>query len=300
VRPVEIRAATVDDLPACHAVWLSTEDDVPPATGAETVLPLHLHELHTGRLLVATIPASTARDEVIGFGATLTRSGTAYVADLFVRPDRQGQGIGGRLLQGLLADHDGPRFTLASTDPGARALYGRFGMVAREEFLYLRAATSSIDWAPLAGGDAVELVDATVDDVAPIDRAVTGRDRRVDLEHARDHLGARLLLAWHDGAITGYTSYAHPIWWNPWHPDAVRIGPVAVLDPATAAPVIAATLRATAALESGWLGPFVPASSPALEPLVAAGFRTVDTDLLMTSEAGLVDPARYHPAVDTA
>src|SRR5882724_7095630 len=100
---VTIRAATADDLAACRAVWLATEGYEAPA-GVET-LPLHGHELHRGRLLVAVSGAASSDggSVVLGFGATFTRSGVAYLADLFVDPAHHGQGIGGALLRALFA-----------------------------------------------------------------------------------------------------------------------------------------------------------------------------------------------------
>lgn len=290
-----VRAATADDLPACHAVWLATEHPVPAGPrDTAAVLPLHEHELNTGRLVVATLGR-----QVVGFGATLTRSRVAYLADLFVRPEVQGRGIGRRLLHALLDDQDGPRFTMASTDPRAQRLYASFGMIPREDFYYLRADPATVDLSRLDSSE-LELVPAGIDDVIEYDRIVTCRDRRIDFEHARDHLGARLFLARRAGDVVGYASFVHPIWWNPWHRDAVRIGPIGLLDPGAAAAVLAATVRAAAVVDSSWLGPFVPESSPALRPLLAAGFRVEDTDVLMSSEPDLLDPARYHPAVDTA
>src|SRR5258708_752314 len=155
---VTIRAATADDLAACRAVWLATEGyNAPP--GAET-LPLHGHELQRGRLLVAV--SESEDSDVVGFGATFTRSGVAYLADLFVDPAHQGQGIGGALLRALFADHDGPRFTMASGSAAARKLYERHGMAPAWPLSYLLGDIDAID--------TTELVDASV------------RARRVDLD----------------------------------------------------------------------------------------------------------------------
>src|SRR3954464_12580906 len=99
----EIRPATERDVPACYEAWLSTESRRLEAAGAAppagTVLPLHEHELHSGRLVVAALPNGGA---VVGFGATFIRSGVVYLADLFVRPSHQGRGIGRALLHALL------------------------------------------------------------------------------------------------------------------------------------------------------------------------------------------------------
>src|SRR5262249_6384111 len=118
---MDIRPAVDADLPTCHAVWLATEG---VEASSDDVLPLLEHELRSGRLLVAWDATGT----VIAFGATLTRSGVTYLADLFVHPDHQGHGVGRALLHALLDDMHGERFTMASTSLAARALYERFGM----------------------------------------------------------------------------------------------------------------------------------------------------------------------------
>jgi len=60
---VAIRAATERDLPACYDAWLSTVTEHPEAAaaiGSGLVLPLHEHELHSGRLMVAVDGGYTA------------------------------------------------------------------------------------------------------------------------------------------------------------------------------------------------------------------------------------------------
>src|SRR3954470_11823575 len=112
---VSIRPATERDLPGCYDAWLSTVTEHPEAAalvGSGTVLPLHEHELQSGRIVVATAGSS-----VVGFGATLTRSDVVYLADLFVQPGHQGQGVGRTLLHALLDDGPARRFTFASPDP---------------------------------------------------------------------------------------------------------------------------------------------------------------------------------------
>ena len=96
------------------------------------VLPLHGHELRSGQLLVAEVDG-----DIVGFGATLTRSGVAYLADLFVAPPHQHQGIGSRLAHALCDEHPGPLFTFASTDDRATRLYASLGMQAVEPYHYL-------------------------------------------------------------------------------------------------------------------------------------------------------------------
>ncbi len=291
-----IRPATERDLPACHEVWLSSEPnrlrDVPPPA-AGTVLPLHEHELHTGRLLVAEDAGN-----VVAFGATLTRSGVVYLADLFVRPSQQGRGIGRALLHGLLDDAPPRRFTFASTHPAARPLYATFGMVERWSLHYLDASHDSLALDAL-DAEGVVAVAASVDDVIDLDRRVTGRDRRVDLEHERDRLGWRCFLLQRDGATIGYSVVVHPQWWVPWKPHGARVAPVMVGQPGDARGAVAATVRAALELGATDLSTFVPSEHAALPMLLAAGFvDDDDQDAYMASDPGLLDPERYLPPID--
>lgn len=301
---MRIRSATSADLPACHAVWLSAAADLANPTGAgqvesDVTLPLHEHELRTGRLVVAE-GAGSGGAAVVGFGATLTRTGVAYVADLFVRPEHQDRGVGRSLLAALLDDHRGPRFTLASSDPRARRLYAAFGMHPVALISYLRAAPDNVAFDRLEPGGIHLAPGGVSEEVLALDRAVTRRDRHLDLEHADDQLGAVTFVGSRADHTIGYVQLIHPAPGNPAHPDAVRVGPVVALDPHDTAPLLAAALLATRDLATTWLAPFVPASHPAHDQLVAAGFHVDDTDLLMASDPALIDRDRYFPAVDTA
>lgn len=289
---VTIRRAVADDLPRCRAVWLATEsvDDADDAT----VFPLHAHELTAGTLLVA----EAGDTGIIGFGATLARSGITYLADLFVHPDEQGHGIGSALLHALFDDHDGPRFTMASGSPSARALYARFGMAPAWELSYLLADVSDLDTGSL-DPSGITAHDATVDDVAPIDHAVTRRDRRADLEHETVHLGGRLLALRRGDALAGYAVVIHPTWWILWRPHGTRVAPVVVRDADDAPAAVAAALHAAIGRGATLINTFVPVPHPAHDALLAAGFRRTDADLHMTSRPDLLDPIRYLPSIDT-
>lgn len=294
---ITIRAATTGDLTACHAVWRATEaaSRAPGPSDPLPVLPLHRHELETGQLVVAEVD-----DEIAGFGATLTRSGVAYVADLFVAPDHQSRGIGDQLLHALLDDHDGPRFTLASTDPRARSLYERFGMRSVSEYAYLRAHPDDIAYDRLDATDIVLEASEVGDEIVTIDRAVTGRDRLVDLVHAEVRLDARTWRVSRNARTLGYAQVVHPIWWHPTRADAVRLGPIVAIDGRDLAQILAAVVAQAATLRTASLGPFVPVDHPVYATMLEAGFIDEDRDLLMASRTDLIDIDRYLPAVDTA
>lgn len=284
---IVIRDATPGDIEATNAVWLSTQADVGAAPIPEQ--PLGMHEIDTGRMVVAELDGN-----VVGFGGTLTRSGVLYLADLFVRPEHQDRGIGGRLAHRLCSMHHHQLFTFASGDPRAQALYARLGMPAVEPYHYLRAVAEQVQpW-----HSDVELVQAGRDDVLEIDRAVTGRDRTLDVDY-QSRNGASWFLACRKGRPIGVVGVA-PMWWSPWYPRGARVGPVVVLDPADLSTAMAAVVDAARSLAGvDVVTLFMASGSAVLPQLLAAGFEIDDTDLLMASDRSLIDPSRYVPTVDT-
>ena len=242
------------------------------------VLPLHEHELRTGRLVVADDGAG----DITGFGATLTRSGVTYLADLFVRSDRHGEGIGRALMDALFDGVDGRRFTFASAHPAARTLYGSFGMTPVWTVAYLQAAVDRIDRGRLDPHD-LTTSPSDVATLAAIDTLITGRDRRIDFEYMRRVLGGRLLTVGRGQEPVGYAAVKDPMWWVPWHPDGAEIAPVGVLDPANAPAAMAAAVLHAIDAGATLIETFVPEPNPAHEMLLAAGFTREDSDLHMSS-----------------
>ncbi len=287
-----IREATEADVQGCNDVWVSTQ----PGLDAVPIpyLPLSAHELATGRLMVAELDG-----EVAGFGATLTRSGVLYLADLFVGPAQQSRGLGRQLMQALCGEHRGPLFTFSSADPRARHLYEQFGMRAVEQYHYLDAPFDTLVTSPTD----VEFVEARRADVVAIDAEITGRDRLADIDYTSG-LGASWYAARRRGgcgACIGVIALAAPTWWNPWHPRGACIGPVLAHDAADVAPILAAALALLTGVEDtpDVVSTFVPSSLAALPALLSAGFQVIDTDLLMASDPALIDRRRYIPTVAT-
>jgi len=130
---VEIRPATVADLPDIHRVWWATELDAQPSRVIKEN-PWFAHVLRTGSILIAI-----AGGGAVGFAGCRLVGDTKVISDCFVHPERQGQGIGTALLQQLLSK-ERPVMTLASGDPRARSLYARFGMVPLWECHYIEGA----------------------------------------------------------------------------------------------------------------------------------------------------------------
>ena len=85
---------------------------------------------------------------VVGFGAAVDAGRSVHLADLFVRPDRLGQGIGRPLLDAVFGDAE-RRTTFASDDPRALPIYVRVGMRPLWASLYVEGPSSRL---PVATG----------------------------------------------------------------------------------------------------------------------------------------------------
>jgi len=83
-----IREATDDDLPAIREILAAHGNDGAIVV-ADVVGPYLRHLIAHGRARVAV-----EGDSVVGFGATVDAGASVHLADLFVRADRLGQGIG--------------------------------------------------------------------------------------------------------------------------------------------------------------------------------------------------------------
>ena len=134
---IVVRAAGDADIADILAIWAANGDTIPEG-GANLLTPYLVHLMSTGRVLVAADD-----DGAVGFGAVIERAGVTHLADLFVLPDRFGQGIGALLLDRLFAD-TGARTTFASSDPRALPLYVRSGMTPYWPNLYLDGDSAAL------------------------------------------------------------------------------------------------------------------------------------------------------------
>ncbi len=136
-----IRDASPDDIPAIRAILAGHGNDDPAGhlRGPDIVGPYLRHLLAHHRAMVSETPG----DEVVAFGAVVDTDRSWHLADLFVRTDRLGQGLGRPLLAALLGDR-WPRTTFASDDPRALPSYVRAGMAARWVALYLRGGPETV------------------------------------------------------------------------------------------------------------------------------------------------------------
>ena len=247
----------------------------------DVVGPYLRHLLRFGRARVAV-----EDDEVVGFGATIDTGRSVHLADLFVRPDRMGQGIGRPLLADVFGDA-ARRTTFASDDPAALPIYVRAGMRAWWPNLYVegpadrlprrrprrsrRATRPPTSWPRPSGRGA----GTTGRRPGPTGRSRPAADNFVVLD------GGQVV------AIGSARVRQH---------STLRVLNRLVVHPDGGVDPVPATLAAIR--RSGRGGEVVAAiqgPSPVLRPLLDLGFRIADRDQYMASEPDLFDPARLIP-----
>lgn len=131
---IEVRPATVEDLPGVHRVWWAADP-----LDARNHNPWFGHVLRTGSMMAAMFEG-----RVIGFAGARRVGKTCVVSDCFVDPDHQARGIGTRLLSQLVPPGR-PVMTLASSDPKAHSLYSRFEMVPQWDCQYVEGDPTRVE-----------------------------------------------------------------------------------------------------------------------------------------------------------
>jgi ribosomal-protein-alanine N-acetyltransferase len=122
---IELRPMTRDDL---TAVMVLEEELFAPDTWTRS---MYLEELSMTDTRSYTVAVDG--DEVVGYAGLIAYPDEAHVATIGVNGSRQGEGIGGRLLDALLAEADrrSPVVLLEvrATDEATQGLYARRGFV---------------------------------------------------------------------------------------------------------------------------------------------------------------------------
>ena len=273
---ITIRPATLDDAPAMRAILFATESPGDPPAAPEPVEAYFRHLVARGIAAVAEEGGTP-----VGFAAAVDTGRSRHLADLFVLPDRQSHGIGRRLLDAVEEDA-WPRTTFGSADPRAVPLYVRAGMDARWPCLYLSGDPGALP--PVADDLSVE--DVSGADVAALEADWLGADRSPDLDYWASLAGVRIVAIRRDARVVG-TAIAR----------ARFSGVGRWMDRAVAAPgvdglpVLLAAMRSC--LEGTDIGGgCIPGPSPLVRALLQAGFRIVDQDTFLASDAGIVDTER--------
>jgi GNAT superfamily N-acetyltransferase len=229
VAAVNYRRAMLADAGAEHAVFCRATGPLmrahdyawedPPFDRFEPGLR-HLLAYDAERCWVAEIAG-----EVVGYTAAIIRDDTWFFSMLFIDPQAQGRGIGRTLFE--LAAERAPRRRLTITDsiqPISNALYGRRGLLPLTPLLPMRGESRVDEPSDL------ELGEPSFDDIAAVDRVAYEFERGVD--HAYWASQGQRRGWYRHGELVAY-SYRWP--------DG-RIGPLAGVDPASAAAALKAEL----------------------------------------------------------
>lgn len=290
LRPLRsLRRAESRDLAALDAIYREAQLEPGEIAGGDEPLSIFAHELREAETWVAE-----EEGEVVGFGARVERGRSAFLAELFVRASRRSAGVGRALLERCFDARGCERSTLASSDPRALALYVRLGLEPRWPLFYLLGDSTALRLA----GPAAEVREHRdpAGEIERLDLAISGRRRPKDLEHWRDDGRARFLEIRRGGAALGYAVVRERS--DDWlgHRSDVTIGPAGSLDPAALTDVLVAALPAREP-RPATIRIAVPGPSPALRPLLEAGFRIAELDTFLATRAPLpFAPDSYLPS----
>jgi hypothetical protein len=253
----------------------------------DIVGPYLRHLIAHHRAMVSEIPG----EGVVAFGAVADVGIAWHLADLFIRSDLLGRGIGRPLLTAMYGDR-WPRTTFASDDPRALPLYVRAGMAARWVTLYLRAGRDEAKRAEAEPrARTLEVVDGSPAENAALEFAWTGADRAVDHELWSAWPGADpFIVRDSDGPVA--VGYGRDRQMDP----AARALDRLVIRPGAepVGPVLAAAGRAIAGRSS--LNVTMPGPHPALPVLLEARFRIDDRDIHCSGPTEPVDPECLIPS----
>ena len=272
---MDFRPATAGDLAAEFEVFERAQRELYERRGAKWAgrdfsewerLHLHLLHLDSGRSFVAE---ETGR--VVGFTAAWVRRDVWFLSALFVLPERQGRGIGKRLLELAWGEAYRRRITITEAlQPVSTATYARRGLIPTTPILRfqgrpLRMAADHLEPAP-PDPDATRF----------LDRAAYGFDRTAD--HVLWQQAAESATLWLAGGEPAAYSYVGA---------TGLIGPLAGRDQTSAAKA----LRAELARADRTVSVAIPGSCALLvEVALAAGLRMQDPGLLLLSPPA--DPPR--------
>jgi GNAT superfamily N-acetyltransferase len=236
------------------------------------------HLLTYGRLVIA----EDHNNDPIGYAATTTVGERLMLTDLFVRPDRQGAGAGRALLNEVLTSGTYP-MTFSSHDARAVTLYSRRGMSATWVLLYLRGDPTALSPPPGWTVDTVPTETAAV-----LERSITGLDRSAAYGYWASRPGAAAVVV---VSASGQEVAAGAVGGGGHEYGVSHLSCRGPAEAAEATMAVLAQLTGTARV-------CLPATHPAVGPLIAHGFVVADFDLFMTTRPGEpAPPAALSPAL---
>ncbi len=269
-----IRPATADDIPAIRRILAAHGNDGPVVV-ADVVGPYVAHLVGRGRARVAALDGA-----LVAFGAGVDTGRSVHLADLFVDPERLGQGLGRPLLAAVL-DGSAARTTFASEDERALPLYVRAGMQPWWASLYVQGRA----WDLPAIGDSIVVEPSSEAELAALELEWTGVDRSLEHAYWASMPDVDAFVVRQDGTIAAL-GYAR----------ARQAAPIRVLDRLVIhrdADPVATTIGALRRVaRNGAVFVALGGPHPALRPLLEAGHRIVDRDQFLASDRDLVDPVR--------
>jgi hypothetical protein len=282
-----IRPALPGDIAAIEAVSA--------ANGEPLVLPPGSRVGYVEHLLVrGIVHVAEQAGTVVGYGAAIDiPDGSRQLTDLFIDPAVHGRGLGGRLLDAVLAGATA-RTTCASADPRALPLYLRAGMRAWWPLVDLVLGQESVDRLRRAASETgmrVAVVD--VDQAADEEQRLSGVDRRADYPFWGGRAGAVPFVVNGGGA-----SRAVGIACTPMRGPGIRLVRMVGVGEADPEATLVATIAALAEWATdvtGGVRVAVPGPHPAIPALLRAGARMVDHNTMMASDPAFIDPVRVLP-----
>ena len=277
--PVIIRDPTEEDLPAIRE-FLAAHGNDGPVIVADVVGPYLRHLIARGGARVASDAG-----HVVGFAATIDTGRSVHLADLFVRPDRLGDGIGRQLLAAAFGDAR-QRTTFASDDPRALPIYVRAGMRPLWASLYVEGPAERI----ADVGGSLLTASAGPDELAAIEATWTGVERSLDHAFwATQPVAETFVVRDGTNVVAVATARARQA-------STVRVLDRLVVHPdpgVDPVPIMLAALKRAG--RDGLVLAAIQGPSPVLRVLLDLGFRIADRDQFMASDPDLVDPYRLIP-----
>jgi ribosomal protein S18 acetylase RimI-like enzyme len=287
-----IRRGQHEDLDAIMDIWYDNETrDEPEAPPRPQTLADYPHLLSSGAIWIAE-----RKGQPIGFSGVVVRSNVAFLTDLFVHPQEQSGGLGGRLLHWAMDEYgDRARCTVSSTDLRALALYTRYGMLPQWPNFLLRAQRLNLSRLPQS---AMLLEPANPHDPELItwDAHCSGRQRPEDHRYWQQSEGGIPYWLTLQGERRGYAyirSNTLTLGDTGTAIEGVRIGPLGGLRLNDTHTGLLATIR-EAATHADVIRVNIPGPNRSLPSLLDAGFRISYVETFMLNAAQpIFDPSCY-------
>jgi GNAT superfamily N-acetyltransferase len=282
--PVVYRAARADELQATQEHIVRSINDLSEHHGFGPMASVRAPDFQLFSLKDDPAGLWTAEEdgEIVGSAFSWTCGDLWFLAELFISPDRQGQGIGNELLKRTL-DHAakaGIKYKALITftfNRVSQALYIRHGLFPRLPIYFFGAPRDAV-LSRLAGerlkSIRIENNAAQLRALADIDAVALGLSREKHHRYLIDDAATKGFLLYESGACMGY-AYVNL---------GGHVGPLAVTKRESAGAAFVTALHLAAESGAPQLSAFIPGASEApLRTAVACGMRITFPMVLMSS-----------------